>query len=637
MNKTIGILAHVDAGKTTLSEQILYHTHSIRTRGRVDHQDAFLDSSRLERDRGITIFSNQAVFRYNDSTYYLVDTPGHVDFSAEMERTLSILDCAIVVVSCVEGVQGHTETIWGLLRRYGVPTVFFLNKADRAGAEPNRVLRELQSKFSANICDFSAGFSTAVIEQIAELDEKLLEQYLNSGYDADLWQEGTQSLVQSEKLFPCFCGSALNDSGVDSFLQGLDLLIKTNYDASAPFAARVYKIRHDAQGSRVAHLKITGGALSVKDAVDGEKINEIRVYNGARYVPAQQAQAGELCAVTGLSGVRAGDNIGESAAHSGCVTKPMLMAKVNFDPSLSARTVLGYFRILEDEDPTLGATWEEALQEIHVHIMGVIQLEVLAEVVKEQFGVAVTFGDCEILYQETIRGSVIGYGHFEPLKHYAEVHLRLSAGERGSGLTFASECSTDILDLSWQRLIHTHVFEFQHKGILTGSPLTDVKITLLTGRAHEKHTEGGDFREATYRAIRQGLEQAENVLLEPFYKFSVQVDSEQMGRVIADVQRMHGSFDPPELADGRAVLHGRAPVACIMNYGRELVTFTKGKGSISLQFDGYEPCHNSGEVIERIAYDKIRDTANTSDSVFCSHGSGFNVKWNEVKNYVHCK
>ncbi len=637
MNKVIGILAHVDAGKTTLSEQILYHTHSIRTRGRVDHQDAFLDSSRLERDRGITIFSNQAVFHYNDSTYYLVDTPGHVDFSAEMERTLDILDYAIVVVSCVEGVQGHTETIWKLLRQHGVPTVFFLNKTDRAGAEPNRVLSELQSKFTTSVCDFTTGFSTAAIEQIAELDEDLLEHYLNNGYDADLWLTAAQSLIQSEKLFPCFSGSALNDINIDTFLQGLDSLTKTDSDASSPFSGRVYKIRHDSQGSRVVFLKITGGTLRVKDAVGNEKINELRIYNGAKFVPAQQALAGELCAVTGLSNVMVGDGIGEITTHTDCITTPMLMAKVNIDPSLSARTVLGCFKILEDEDPMLGVVWEEALQEIHVHVMGTIQLEILKEVVWERFHTAVTFGDCEILYQETIRGSVTGYGHFEPLKHYAEVHLRLSEGERGSGLTFTSECSTDVLDLNWQRLIRTHVFEFRHKGILTGSPLTDVKIVLLTGRAHEKHTEGGDFREATYRAIRQGLEQAENVLLEPYYKFSIQTEPEQIGRVLTDIQRMYGSFEPPDITDGHAAIQGRAPVAAIMNYGRELVTFTKGKGSLNLQFDGYEPCHNSDEVIEHIAYDKIRDVANTSDSVFCSHGAGFNVKWNEVIKHIHCK
>jgi ribosomal protection tetracycline resistance protein len=637
LNKTIGILAHVDAGKTTLSEQILYHTHSIRTRGRVDHQDAFLDSSRLERERGITIFSDQAVFHYQDSTYYLVDTPGHVDFSAEMERTLRILDYAIVVVSCAEGVQAHTETIWKLLRRYRVPTLFFLNKTDRAGARPERVLQELRSKFSQNVCDFIAGFSPDVIEQVAELDDVLLELYLNNQYDADLWRTSAQKLIQNQKLFPCFCGSALNDIGIDSFLQGLDYLTKTDYDPSSDFAGRVYKIRHDAQGSRVAFLKITNGTLHVKEPVGSEKINEIRVYNGAKYTSVQQAQAGELCAVTGLSSVKSGDGIGALTAHSDCVTMPMLMAKVNFDPALSARTVLGYFKILEDEDPMLGVVWEEALQELHVHIMGTIQLEVLKEVVQNRFGIAVEFGACEILYKETIQGSVIGYGHFEPLRHYAEVHLRLSAGERGSGLTFSSECSTDVLDLSWQRLIRTHVFEFEHKGILTGSPLTDVKIALLTGRAHEKHTEGGDFREATYRAIRQGLEQADNLLLEPFYAFSIEVEPEQMGRVLADIQRMYGSFAPPETENGRAVIHGRAPVAAMMNYGRELVAFTKGKGSLNLQFDGYEPCHNPDEVIARFAYDKIRDVANTSDSVFCSHGTGFNVKWDEVKNHIHCK
>jgi small GTP-binding protein len=637
LNKTIGILAHVDAGKTTLSEQILYRTNCIRSLGRVDHRNAFLDSNRLERERGITIFSDQAVFQYHNETYYLVDTPGHADFSAEMERTLNILDYAIVVVSCVEGVQGHTETIWRLLRRYHVPTVFFLNKTDRAGAEPERVIREMRVKFSRNLFDFTGGFSDETIEKTADLDERLLERYLNNDYDAGLWLSAVQELTRNEILFPCFRGSALSGEGVDAFLQGLDSLTKTAYDTQGDFAGRVYKIRHDAQGSRIVFLKILNGTLHTKDLVGNEKINEIRVYNGVKYTSAPQAQAGDLCAVTGLSGVKAGDGIGTLSGRTEYVTAPMLTAKVNYDPSLSASRVLGFFQTLEDEDPELGVVWDEALQELHIHVTGVIQLEVLKEVVQDRFGFPVEFGDCEILYQETIQNPVTGYGHFEPLRHYAEVHFRLSPGARGSGLTFASECSTDVLSLNWQRLIETHVFEYRHRGILTGSPLTDVKITLLTGRAHEKHTEGGDFREASYRAIRQGLEQAENILLEPYYAFSVNVQTEQMGRVISDIQRMYGSFEPPETEGDRVTIRGRAPVSAMMNYGRELVTFTKGKGSLSLQFDGYEPCHNSEEVIARIAYNKIRDMANTSDSIFCSHGAGYNVRWDEVINHIHCK
>ncbi len=637
MNKTIGILAHVDAGKTTLSEQILYRTRCIRTLGRVDHRNAFLDGSRLERERGITIFSDQAVFQYGNNTYYLVDTPGHVDFSAEMERTLAILDYAVVVVSCVEGIQAHTETIWRLLRRYRVPTVFFLNKTDRAGAEPERVIREIRTKFTGDLCDFTDGFTDGVMEKIAELEDELLERYLDNDYEVSLWQCAAQKLIRNEILFPCFRGSALSGEGIDAFLQGLDSLTQTSYVAEGDFSGRVYKIRHDAQGGRIVFLKVQSGTLHARDLVDNEKINEIRVYNGAKYASAPQAQAGGLCAVTGLSGVKAGDGVGTLNGRTEYVIAPMLTAKVIYDPSLAASEVLGCFQALEDEDPELGVIWDETLRELHIHVTGVIQLEVLKEVVQERFGFPVEFGECEILYQETIRSPVTGYGHFEPLRHYAEVQLRLSPGERGSGLAFSSECSTDVLALNWQRLIETHVFEYRHRGILTGSPLTDVTITLLTGRAHEKHTEGGDFREATYRAIRQGLEQAENILLEPYYAFSIDVHTEQMGRVISDIQRMSGSFEPPEAEDSRVTIRGRAPVSAMMNYGRELITFTKGKGSLSLQFDGYEPCHNPEEVIARIAYDKIRDTANTSDSIFCSHGAGYSVKWNEVINHIHCK
>ena len=637
MNKVIGILAHVDAGKTTLSEQLLYRTQSIRILGRVDHRDAFLDHNRLERERGITIFSDQAHFSYGGNHYFLVDTPGHVDFSAEMERVLGVLDFAIVVVSCVEGVQGHTETIWRLLERYRMPALFFLNKTDREGADPGRVQRELQAKFSPAVCDFTAGFTEPLVERLAELDDNLLERYLGAGFDEAAWLETARELVHERRLFPCFCGAALSGDGIDAFLQWLDRLTHTDYNADAPFAARVYQIRHDARGDRLALLKVTSGTLRVKDAVGAEKVNEIRMYNGTKYVPAQQTCAGELCAVTGLASARPGDALGAEPPWASPCPTPPLMARVEFGRALPARTVLGQFRLLEEEDPALAVEWQEELQEIRVRIMGEIQLEVLRELVCDRFGTEVSFGSPEILYQETIAAPVIGYGHYEPLRHYSEVHLRLEPGARGSGITFRSECPTDLLALNWQRLIETHVFERVHRGVLTGSPLADVAVVLLTGRAHDKHTEGGDFRQAVYRAIRQGLEQAESLLLEPYYAFVISVDDTLVGRVLADLQRMSGRFDPPELECGRAVIRGRAPVATMMGYGRDLAAFSRGRGSISLRVDGYEPCHNPDDVIARRAYDRTRDLANPSDSVFCSHGAGFPVPWYEVERYLHCK
>ncbi|MBC8547274.1 TetM/TetW/TetO/TetS family tetracycline resistance ribosomal protection protein [Clostridiaceae bacterium NSJ-31] len=637
MNKVLGILAHVDAGKTTLSEQLLYRTQSIRTLGRVDHRDAFLDHNRLERERGITIFSDQAHFSYGGNCYFLVDTPGHVDFSAEMERVLGVLDFAIVVVSCVEGVQGHTETIWQLLERYRVPALFFLNKTDREGADPERVQRELQAKFSPAVCDFTASFTEPLVERLAELDDNLLERYLGAGFDEAAWLEAARELVHERRLFPCFCGAALSGDGIDAFLQWLDKLTHTGYNADAPFAARVYQVRHDARGDRLALLKVTSGTLRVKDAVGAEKVNEIRRYNGTKYVPAQQSCAGELCAVTGLASVRPGDALGAEPPWSSPCPTPPLMARVEFDRALPARTVLGQFRLLEEEDPALAVEWQEELQEIRVRIMGEIQLEVLRELVCDRFGTEVSFGSPEILYQETIAAPVIGYGHYEPLRHYAEVHLRLEPGARGRGITFRSECPTDLLALNWQRLIETHVFERVHRGVLTGSPLTDVAVVLLTGRAHDKHTEGGDFRQAVYRAIRQGLEQEKSLLLEPYYAFVISVDTTLVGRVLADLQRMSGRFEPPELECGRAVIRGRAPVATMMSYGRDLAAFSRGRGSISLRVDGYEPCHNPDDVIARRAYDRTRDLANPSDSVFCSHGAGFPVPWYEVERYLHCK
>lgn len=648
MRRTIGILAHVDAGKTSLAEQLLFHTKSIRNRGRVDHRNAFLDTHSLEKERGITIFSDQAVFHYGENTYYLVDTPGHADFSSEMERALQIMDAAILVVSCVEGIQGHTETVWHLLREKEIPTFIFLNKTDRKGADPARVMAELKRKFSPHCIyftsDFQQGsFSQSLVEEIAEQDDVLLEMYFDKGYAAPIWLDITRRRIEQGKLFPCFSGSALLDEGIEEFLYAMDafLLNSAEKESDAPFQGIVYKIRHDGGGNRMTFLKVTGGTLKVKEEIfhgqqQAEKVNEIRIYHGGKYESVTQVQRGDLCAVTGPGLLKPGQGIGADSRNTVFKTHPMLTARVQFDASISPKVMLEYFRRLEEEEPLLQVRWDEALQELHVHVLGVIQLEVLQQLILERYGVSVTFGDCEILYQETIASQVIGYGHFEPLRHYAEVQLLLSPAERNKGILFDSRCPTDVLEGSYQNLIRTHVFEKEHRGILTGSPLTDVQITLLTGRAHLKHTEGGDFREATYRAIRQGLEQAESLLLEPYYSFEAEVKLEQMGRLVADIQRLHGKFQPPEILEDRVRIQGRGPVATFMNYGRELVSFTGGKGRLRLAFDGYDICHNASEVIERIGYEKDKDAENPSGSVFCAKGAGYYVGWKEVAAHAHC-
>ena len=653
MKLVLGILAHVDAGKTTFSEQLLYHTRAIRKLGRVDHQDAFMDHHPIERERGITIFSDQAVFEIGEDTYYLVDTPGHVDFSSETERAIQVMDAAVIVVSGVEGVQSHTETLWKLLLRYQVPTLIFINKTDREGADIPGVMKALKSKCSPDCLLFTGHYGdgsmdTALAEAVAERDEALLEAYFDTGYEAKKWQEPLRRMFKERAVFPVFAGSALNDTGVDAFIEAMAALLHGEESREdQPFSGHVYKILHDSAGSRLSFVKVTGCRLRVKDEVatgeDSEgkiirqKINEIRIYSGGRYTTVPEAVPGDLCAVTGLSGTRPGDGIGENRYHADYATVPLLTAKVIYDESLNVRTVLEAFKELEDEDPMLEVVWNESLQEMHIHIMGAIQLEVLEEIVRERFGLEVRFGDCEILYKETIAAPVIGYGHFEPLRHYAEVHLRLEPTAPGTGITFDSACSVDILDANYQNLIKTHVFEREHKGVLTGSPITDMRIVVINGRAHLKHTEGGDFRQAVYRAIRQGLEQAESVLLEPVYRFEIDVPAEAMGRVMSDIQKMAGRFEAPEIAAEQAVITGFCPVATMMNYSQEILSFTKGRGLLRASFAGYEPCHNAEEVIERVNYDKKHDVENTSDSVFCSHGAGFNVPWDQVQKYIHCK
>ncbi|WP_294188810.1 TetM/TetW/TetO/TetS family tetracycline resistance ribosomal protection protein [uncultured Clostridium sp.] len=646
MKKTIGILAHVDAGKTTFSEQLLYHTNSIRNRGRVDHKNSFLDSHNIEKERGITIFSDQAIFEIGDSKYYLIDTPGHIDFSSEMERALSILDYAILVISAVEGIQGHTYTIWSLLKKYNVPTFFFINKLDRTGANLEKVLEEIREDLTCDICHINKlnNLEEELIEFISERDDNLLERYLNGDYNEMEWIYNLKKLIKERKIYPCLSGSALQDDGIEEFINIFNQLSFSEYKENDNFSGRVYKIKHDNNGTRLTFIKILKGSLKVRDELSygkgneiSEKISSIRIYNGSKFSTVDKAIAGDLVAVTGLSMFKAGDGIGEIKDNIIFNMTPTLKSKVIFDDSYNIKDVLRYFKILESEDPALNVIWNEAVQEIQLSIMGKIQLEVLKEVLDERFNLKIDFGPCEIMYKETIDNMSYGYGHFEPLKHYAEVHLKLEPNKRGEGITFENKCHADDLTTGHQNLIKTHIFERNHHGLLTGSPITDIKFTLLTGRAHNKHTEGGDFREATYRAIRQGLEKCENVLLEPYYKFKIDVDLEYMGRVISDIQRLNGTFNPPETKLSKVTITGRGPVATFMDYSTEILTFTKGKGSINLMFDGYDICHNQEEVIDKLEYDKNADIEYSSSSIFCSKGQGFVVPWMKVEEYLHCE
>ncbi|MFC4560206.1 GTP-binding protein [Virgibacillus kekensis] len=648
MNKTIGILAHVDAGKTTFAEQLLYHTKSIRQRGRVDNQDAFLDSHQIEKERGITVFADQAKFSYNGPTYYLIDTPGHADFSPEMERAIQVMDYAIVILSAVEGVEGHTETVWQLLQKHQVPVFFFINKTDREGADPERVLEEIQANLTGDVCDVTASLTEGdmnedLIEFLAERDETLLNRYMDTGYDGELWLQTMKRMIRENRLSVSSSGSALKDIGVLDFFEKVDELTETSYDEKGLFAGLVHKIRYDESGSRVTYMKCTNGALSVRDIVTygaeesrkSEKVNQLRLYNGSEYEQVDRVEAGELFAVVGLSEASIGEGVGEFKESSSYEMVPTLKSKVLFNSSMPVKEVLHSFRQLDAEDPSLQVVWDEVFQTIYIHVMGAIQLEVLEQVVNDRFGFKVEFAEPEILYMETIDTAVNGYGHFEPLKHYAEVHLKLEPGERGSGITFENVCHTNNLSIGHQNLIMHHIFERHHHGLLTGSPLTDVKITLLTGRAHNKHTSGGDFREATYRAIRQGIEKAQNIVLEPFYNFKIKVDLDSMGRVLADVEKAHGTFNPPETVGDKAIITGKAPVATFKNYNMELVSFTHGKGVMSLRFEGYDRCHNEDDVISKIDYDKNADPEYTSTSIFCTKGKGYKVPWDEAEEAMH--
>ncbi len=642
MKKTVlGILSHVDSGKTTLSEALLYKSGTIRKLGRVDDGSAFLDTYSLERDRGITIFSKQAVLRFGSDYITLLDTPGHVDFSSEAERVLQVLDYAILVISGTDGVQSHTETLWKLLKRYNVPTFIFVNKMDMAGADKGFVMRSLRGKFGENCVDFSPFVDEEERNEALSLcDERILLEYLEKGKISD---ESISAAVAERNLFPCFFGSALKLEGIDEFIDGF---VKYTVMPKYPdkFAARVFKIQEDSQGNRLTYLKVTGGKLSVRDLISGkdkkaeawsEKINRIRIYNGTRFDTADTVDGGTVCAVTGLSKTYPGEGLGADINDDMPTLEPVLTYKVIYPKDVDAHTALLRFRKLEEEDPSLHVMWNEANGEINVRLMGEIQLEVLKHIVKERFGMDVSFGSGNIVYKETVAAPVMGYGHFEPLRHYAEVHLLIEPLPRGSGLSFSTACREDDLDRNWQRLILTHLEEKTHLGVLTGSPITDVKITLTAGRAHIKHTEGGDFRQATYRAVRQALMSAQSVLLEPYYSFRLTVPTENIGRAMTDITKMNGEFSAPVTEGEESVIVGSCPVSTMAEYHKELRAYTHGKGRLSLDVKGYDVCHNTDEVIEKIGYNAAADTDNTADSVFCSHGAAVLVPWNEAKEHMH--
>lgn len=641
----MGVLAHVDAGKTTLSESLLFHSGMIRQMGRVDNQSAFLDTEELERARGITIFSKQAVIKTKDTVITLLDTPGHVDFSAEMERSLWVMDYAILLISGADGIQGHTLTLWRLLERYNIPVFLFINKMDQPGTNRGRLMSELLKNFGSGCIDFTDVDKEEYREQIAVCDEQLLEEYLEGG---EITTEKISSLIKQRKVFPCFFGSALRDEGVDEFLNSIltytrdgKKLSETQTDA---LGAKVFKIARDNQGNRLTYMKITSGTLKTKDVVvkyDGkkteweEKINQIRIYSGEHFEVVQTAAAGVVCAVTGLTRTKPGDGLGCEKQADIPLLEPVVTYSMEIPENTDAAVLLPKLRELEEEEPELHIVWQEETKSIQVSLMGEVQIEILTKLILERFGVLVKFGTGDIVYKETISNKIEGVGHFEPLRHYAEVHLVLEPGEPGSGMQYVLDCSEDILEKNWQRLILTHLEEKEHIGVLTGSALTDVRITLVSGRAHTKHTEGGDFRQATYRAVRQGLMQAQSVLLEPYYDFRLEVPLEMVGRAMTDVENRSGTVNPPEIEGEKAILVGNAPVSTMQDYQIILNSYTKGKGSLFCTFKGYDVCHNAEEVLQVRDYNPEEDMDNPSSSVFCSHGAGFIVPWNRVTEYMH--
>lgn len=654
-----GILAHVDAGKTTLSEALLYTTGNVRKLGRVDHGDAFLDTNTMERQRGITIFTEPAIIATPNLTLTLLDTPGHVDFSAEMERTLTVLDYAILVISGADGIQGHTETLWRLLKRYNVPTFIFINKMDAPAADKTKLLNQLKKRFSDGCIDFTGAHDdnaalADVMEDIAMQSETAMELYLESGTIQD---ETIREMIADRVLFPCFFGSALKMDGIDEFVAGFERYVREpEYDSE--FGARIYKVSHDVQGNRLTWLKVTGGEFKAKTMLSGtarvgadlgeskidddgmwhEKADQVRVYSGAKFTTVDSVVAGTVCAVTGLTRTFPGAGLGKEPDGVNPVLQPVLTYTL-LPGECDIHACLVALRELEDEDPLLHVVWQPHLEEVHLQLMGAVQLEVIQQMMHDRFGLDVSFGPGGILYKETIAHPVEGVGHFEPLRHYAETHVLLESLPAGIGMRFASVCSEDVLDRNWQRLILQHCREREHLGVLTGSPITDMKITLLVGRAHLKHTEGGDFRQATYRAIRQGLMEAKERgdcrLLEPWYGFRLEVPQDMVGHAMADIQRMSGSFDTPSGDGEYMVLEGEAPVAQMRDYAMDVNAYTHGRGHLSCVFAGYRPCHNADEVIEQSAYEPESDLENTPDSVFCAHGAGYPVKWYKVPEFMH--
>ena len=655
----IGILAHVDAGKTTLSEALLYATGSVRKLGRVDHGDAFLDTNTMERQRGITIFTEPAIITTPDLTLTLLDTPGHVDFSAEMERTLAVLDYAILVISGADGIQGHTETLWRLLKRYNVPTFIFINKMDAPAADKTKLLQQLKKRFSDGCVDFTGSHNGTealadVMEDIAMQSETAMESYLEEGTIPD---ETIRELIAERALFPCFFGSALKMEGIDEFIAGFEWYVREP-EYGGEFGARIYKVSHDSQGNRLTWLKVTGGEFKAKTMLSGtarvgsdpgeskigddglwhEKTDQVRVYSGAKFSTVDSVVAGTVCAVTGLTRTFPSAGLGKEPDGVNPVLQPVLTYTL-LPGECDIHACLVALRELEDEDPLLHVVWQPHLGEVHLQLMGAVQLEVIQQMMHDRFGLDVTFGPGSILYKETIAAPVEGIGHFEPLRHYAETHVLLEPLPQGSGMAYATVCSEDVLDRNWQRLIMQHFQEREHLGVLTGSPITDMRITLLTGRAHLKHTEGGDFRQATYRAIRQGLMEAKKKgdcrLLEPWYGFRLEVPQDMVGHAMADIQRMSGTFDTPTGDGEYMVLNGTAPVSEMRDYAMDVNAYTHGRGHLSCVFAGYQPCHNADEVIENMAYDPESDLENTPDSVFCAHGAGYPVKWYKVPEFMH--
>lgn len=634
-NVVLGLVAHVDSGKTTLSESMLYVSGKIGKLGRVDNKDAYLDTFELEKARGITIFSKQAIFELGKKQITLIDTPGHVDFSAEMERTLQVLDYAVLVISGANGVQAHTRTLWHLLDTYQIPTFIFINKMDQIGTDKDKLLSEIKKRLDDGCIEFTETETEEFYEQLAMCDEALMEAYLTAG---SAETELIAKAVKERKVFPCFFGSALKLQGVEELLHGIEKYTMAS-DYNHEFGARIFKITRDEQGNRLTHMKLTGGKLKVKDVLGNglwqEKVNQIRIYSGKKITAVNEMEAGCICAVTGLSQTKAGEGLGTEKAQIMPELEPVLFYKIILPQGCDPKMMLPKLRQIEEEEPELHIAWDEQLQELQARIMGEVQIEILKSIIQSRFGVSVEFDTGRVIYKETITDTVEGVGHFEPLRHYAEVHLLLEPRKPGSGLVFASECSEELLNRNWQNLVLTHLKEKTHKGVLTGSPITDMKITLVAGKAHIKHTEGGDFREATYRAVRQGLMEAKSILLEPYYAFQLELPEKSVGRAMNDIEKMCGTCEITHSDGNMAIISGSAPVTAMRNYQKEVTIYTKGLGRISCSFRGYERCHNEAEVIEAIGYDPERDVANPSSSVFCSSGSGFLVEWYKVKDYMH--